>query len=127
MLSEQFAQANVGLVTGDRKQSVCEALRLLEGCLDDCIVSVTDGVDTNTASHIDDVVTINVYEDRTFRALDIHRERCTNTGGNGVLSALVKGEGLGSGNFSDDETLLRHIRGYAVHTASVLRWYPNDN
>jgi hypothetical protein len=106
---------------------VCEALRLLEGSLDDCIIRVTDGVDTNAASHINDVVAINVDDDCTFRALDIDRERCTNTRGNGVLSALVKGEGLGSGNFSDDETLLRHIRGYAVHTTSVLRWYPNDN
>jgi hypothetical protein len=106
---------------------VREALRLLEGCLNHRIVSVTDGVDTNTASHINEVVAINVNEDCSFRALDVHRESCTNTCGNDVLSALVKGEGLWSGNFSDDETLLRHIRGYAVHTASVLRWCPDNN
>jgi hypothetical protein len=100
---------------------VREALRLLESGIDYCIVSVTDGVDTDTASHIDDVVAINVNDDRTFSALDVHRESCTNTGGNDVLSALVKGEGLWSGNFGDDETLLGHIRGYAVHSAIVLR------
>jgi hypothetical protein len=42
---------------------VCETLRLLEGGIDYRIVSVTDGIDANTASHIDDVVAINVNED----------------------------------------------------------------
>ena len=63
VLGKQFAQAHIRLVTGDRKEGVCETLCLLEGCLDHRIVSVTDGVDANAASHIDDVVAINVNED----------------------------------------------------------------
>jgi hypothetical protein len=39
----------------------------------------------------------------------------------------VKGEGLWSGNFGDDKTLLGHIRGYAVHTTIVLRRCPDNN
>ena len=127
VLGKQFTQANVGLVASDREKGVREALCLLEGSIDYCIVSVTDGVDTDTASHVDDVVAINVDEDRAFCALDVDGESCTNTGGNCVLSALVKGEGLWSGNFGDDETLLGHIRGYAVHSAIVLRWRPDNN
>jgi hypothetical protein len=73
------------------------------------------------------VVAVDVDEDRTLRALDVNGESCANTCGNGVLSTLVKGKGLWSWNFSDNEALLRHIRGYAIHTTSVLRWSPDNN
>ena len=68
-----------------------ESLGLLESGVDHRIVSMTDGVDANTASHIDNVVAVYVNEDCAFRALDIHRESCTNTCRNGVLAAFVKG------------------------------------
>ena len=127
VLCEKLAEANIRLVSIDPKKGVRETLRLFVRCLDDGFVGMTDGVDTNTASEIDDVVAIDVHEDCPFGALNVHGEGRRDPDGNNFVSALVEGKGLRSGDFGDDETFLRHIRGYAVHIDIVLRCCRNLN
>ena len=74
VLSKKFTEANVRFVSRDLEKSVRHALGLLECGLDDGIIGVTDGRHTDTSTEVDDVVAVNVNENRSLCPFDVHGE-----------------------------------------------------
>ena len=92
VLGEQFAEANVRLVSVNPEKGVRESLRLLVGSLGHRIIGMTDGIDSDAAPEIDDLVAIHVDKNGSLGAVNVDREGGGNPDGNNFVAALVKGE-----------------------------------
>jgi len=70
VLGEQFRDANVRLVRGDREHAVGQQRELLAGRLDDGIIGVPDRHDPDARAEVDELVAVDVDDDRTVGALE---------------------------------------------------------
>ncbi len=66
---------------------------------------VTDAGDRDARADVEQLVAVDVDEDRSLGALDVHRESDRETGAHDGLATLVKGLRLGPGHIRDDLAL----------------------
>ena len=110
VLGEQFGDAHVLLVGRDREEGV-DDIRELRLCgRDDGVVGVADGGDTDAGAEVDELVAVDVGEDRSVRALDEHGERARHAIRDDPAASLLKLDRPGSGDRGDEAALLHERR-----------------
>src|SRR5690606_13285582 len=83
------------------------------GRLDDRVVGVPDRGDADAAAHVDDVVAVDVDEDRAVRPLDVHRQHAVHAGGHHGPAPLVDLAAARAGDLGDDAGFLGDLGGGA--------------
>ncbi len=89
VLREQLGDAHVWLVGVHREERVRDLADLLAGSCDDGLVGVADRGDTDATAHVDELVAINVDDDRIVRTLDVDGEDGVDARGDDSLTTLV--------------------------------------
>ena len=117
-LGELLGDPYVVLVRGDCEERVGELACLLGGGRGDLRMRVADRRDTDAAPEVDELIAVDVDEDRARAALHIdvgERARATR---DAAHAALLQGDGSGAGQLGHEAALLRDAE---LHGESLRR------
>ena len=89
VLGQKFGNANVVLVRGDREAGVGKASNLALNRLDNCGVGVADRGHANARCHVNELIAIDVDDDRAVSALDVDGKSRANTVRDSGLSSIM--------------------------------------
>jgi hypothetical protein len=89
VLGEVLGDLHVRLVGGHGEQGVGDLVQLLGGGRDDGPVGVTDGGHADAAADVDEVIAVDVDQDRVVRALDVDGQHAVHAGRHDRAAALV--------------------------------------
>ena len=108
VLGEELGDAHVLLVGGDREERVDDVLQLAGGRGDDALFGVPDRRDADAGAEVDELVAVDVDEDRAVRALDVHGQCGGDAGRDDLRAPRLQLFGLRTGDGGHDLALLRH-------------------
>ena len=88
---QEFGNANVAFVGRDGKARVSKTVHLVGDCRGDGPIGVANCGHSDARSKVNEVVAVDVDENRTFSGINVDGKRSTHTGWHNLLASLVHG------------------------------------